>query len=167
MVNHATALNYHMYTSSLHCSGVQLCTQQWTVESGQIATVCRWEHIAVGKGFLLLLGSRHQIEEVPNLSSICAANYHVCQLETKYHLYRSKVCTFPSCTWLRFTWILAPSSPGSCTCSRLSANLANLANLAPGTNHWQSKSPDSCDHLTIDSKSVILLDIFLKLWGKV
>ena len=79
MVNHATALNYHMYTSSLHWSGVQLCTQQWTVESGQIATVCTWEHIAVGKGFLLLLGSRHQIEEVPNLSSICAAN-----CETKY-----------------------------------------------------------------------------------
>ena len=33
----------------------------------------------MGKGFLLLLGSRRQIEEVPNLSSICAAN-----CETKY-----------------------------------------------------------------------------------
>ena len=129
MVNHATALNYHMYTyifTALEWSS----TLHRTADSGQIATVCRWEHIAVGKGFLLLLGSRRQIEEVPNLSSICAANYHVCQLETKYpqeapvqiksvhfsklHLVQVHLDPAPG-SGLTGSWHLAPGSgSGSC-----------------------------------------------------
>ena len=121
MVNHAAALNYHIYTSSLQlCTCVSLnCPEEFpTAGSGQW-TDCNGMHVggilSWEKGFFLFLAA---VAPPPNQGSAKSVLNLCCQFSQisclwnwkpnipMKHLYRSKVCTSPSCTWFRFTWIL-------------------------------------------------------------
>ena len=73
MVNHATALNYHIsalhWSTILHLLTEAHCTELDTLDSGQIAMVCRrsilaWENRGRSSS------SSRKIEEAPNVLSI-------------------------------------------------------------------------------------------------
>ena len=136
-------MQLHWITTYLHCTGVPFCTSwlrhialnwtHWTVDRLQwYAGEAYWRG-KIGGGLLLLLAKSRKRQMCCQFSQDFKKMLDVKFFNRKpFNLVEGREkSAFFRLTML--TWMLpAPS----CTCSELSAN------LPPGANHWQSKSPD-------------------------